>query len=164
MLLLAACAAAQDEPAKHSGLTAQLTSLGVTHETYPYLTAAVKLTNNSTVYVFVLLFGAPMRLMMPEGNFSTATTPLPALPTVSAGKDREGRCRAPASMPRTNSFSFLSIPTQKSNPDNPQTLTSFYAPDAGAKEQNTRSRRKWLTGSSNRLTSSRTKIVRQTKK
>lgn len=59
LVVALAAAVGQDKPAKRPGLEAQLTSLGVTKATYPRLTAAVKLTNNSLAYVFVLLFGAP---------------------------------------------------------------------------------------------------------
>src|ERR1700733_9129649 len=72
-LLLVGGATAQNQPAKpRTGLEAQLISLGVTKETYPYLTAAVKLTNNSPAYVFVLLFGAPHAVDDAGGSFQYA--------------------------------------------------------------------------------------------
>lgn len=77
-LLLAALPGVKGQgPAKPQQLDAQLISLGVTHETYPFLTAAVKLTNNSPIYIFVLVFGPPHAVDDAGGEFHYAPKPSP---------------------------------------------------------------------------------------
>lgn len=72
-LLLVAGAVAQTPPAKQqTGLVAQLNSLGVSQENYPYLTASVTLTNNSPVHAFVLLVGPPSAVDNSGGTFQYA--------------------------------------------------------------------------------------------
>lgn len=76
-LLLLGSAAAQEAAKSRPGLEAQLLNLGVTQERYPYLTASVKLTNNSSAYVFVLLFGPPSVVDDAGGTFQySRSTPI----------------------------------------------------------------------------------------